>query len=824
MVDDKNTPSNGEIPVGNKLILQPIEDEMKKSYLDYAMSVIVGRALPDVRDGLKPVHRRILFAMNELGNTFNKPYKKCARIVGEVLGKFHPHGDIAVYDSLVRMAQDFSLRYPLIQGQGNFGSVDGDSAAAMRYTEARLSKISNEMLQDIDKETVDFSPNFDGTLQEPTVLPAKFPNLLVNGSAGIAVGMATNIPPHNLTEVCTAVISTIDNPEITVEELATIVKGPDFPTGAEIIGRKGIIEAFTRGKGAIKIRSVIHVEEKKDRKRLIVKEIPYQINKSTLIEEIAGLVKDKKITDISDLRDESDRDGVRIVIELKRDANPEIVKNLLYNFSRLEDSFGINFIALVNNEPKLLSLKSYLMHYIDHRITIVRKRCMFDLKKAEERSHILAGLRVALQHIDAVVALIKASKSADEAKKQLSEKYALTEIQGQAILDMKLQRIAALEQAKIHAEYEELQVTIKSLKEILSSEQKIRDIIKHEMKEIIEQFGSKNDERRTKIIDIPDEEMDFEMEDLIPDENIVITITHSGYIKRMPLEFYKTQNRGGKGIIASDLKEGDFIEDLFVARTHSYLLIITNHGQLHWLKVYKIPDASRQSMGKAIVNILELDPGEQINAVIPVKEFDDKHFLVIATKQGTIKKTNLIEFSNPRKGGILAINIDQEAKDSLVNALLTDGTKNLMLATKQGAAAKFGEEDVRPTGRSSAGVRGIRLEKDDEVIGMIIAEDDKQVLTLTENGYGKRTSVAEYRLINRGGKGVINIICSERNGNVCAIASVKDDDEIMLISRRGILIRTACSGISIVGRNTQGVRLMKLSPADKAVNMTRIVQ
>jgi len=824
MVDDKNTnPDNGN---GNnpKIILQPIEDEMKKSYLDYAMSVIVGRALPDVRDGLKPVHRRILYAMNELSNTYNKPTKKCARIVGEVLGKYHPHGDVAVYDSLVRMAQDFSLRYPLVQGQGNFGSIDGDSAAHMRYTEARLAKISDEMLQDIDKETVDFSPNFDGTLQEPVVMPSKFPNLLVNGSAGIAVGMATNIPPHNLTESCNAVIAMIDNPEISTEELAGIVKGPDFPTGAEIVGRKGIIEAYTRGKGAVKIRSIIDIEQKKDRKRLVVKEIPYQVNKSTLVEDIATLVRDKKISDISDLRDESDRDGIRIVIELKKDANPEIVKNLLYNFSRLEDTFGINMVALVGTEPKLLSLKSYLQNYVDHRITIVRKRCMFDLRKAEERAHILEGLRIALKNIDAVVALIKRCKSTDDAKKGLIESFKLSEMQSQAILDMRLSRIAALEQEKINTEYSELLKTIKELKDILGSDQRIRNIIKDEMREIIDKYGGKSDPRRTKIIDVGDEDMDFEIEDLIPDEPVVITITHSGYIKRIPLETYKVQNRGGRGIIASDLKEDDFIEDLFVARTHSYLMIITNKGQLHWLKVYKVPDSSRQSMGKAIVNILELDSDEKVNAVIPVKEFDDKHYLVMATKQGTIKKTNLIEFSNPRKGGILAISIDIEGKDELVNALMTDGTKNIMLCTKHGQAAKFSEEDVRPTGRSSAGVRGIRLEKDDEVIGMIKSDEDKQVLTLTENGYGKRTAVQEYRLINRGGKGVINIICSERNGNVVAVTCVKDTDEVMLISKKGILIRTTCDQISTVGRNTQGVRLMKLSSGDTATNMTKIVK
>lgn len=809
--------------VNSKIIAQPIEDEMKKSYLDYAMSVIVGRALPDVKDGLKPVHRRILYAMNELSNTYNKPFKKCARIVGEVLGKYHPHGDSAVYDSLVRMAQDFSLRYPLVQGQGNFGSIDGDNAAAMRYTEARLSRISDEMLQDIDKDTVEFTPNFDGTLKEPIVMPSKFPNLLVNGSSGIAVGMATNIPPHNLKESCEAVIALIDNPEITTEEISQIVKGPDFPTGAEIVGRKGIIDAYKNGKGIIRIRSIIDIEKKKEKNRLVVKEIPYQVNKATLVEDIANLVRDKKITEISDLRDESDRDGVRIVIELKKDANPEIVKNLLYTHSRLQDTFGINFVALVNNEPRLLSIKSYLSNYLDHRITIVRRRTAYDLKKAEERAHILEGLRIALANIDPIVALIKKSKSADDAKKGLMEGYELTEVQATAILDMKLQRIAVLEQEKINNEFNDLMVKIKEYKDILDSELRIRDIIKSEMSEIISTY-SKNYSRKTKIIDVADEDLDFEVEDLIPDEPVVITLTHSGYVKRVPTEYYKVQNRGGRGIMASDLKEEDYIEDVFVAKTHSYLLIITNKGTLHWMKVYKIPDASRQSMGKAIVNLLELDADEKVNAIIPVREFDDKHYLIMATKNGTIKKTNLIEFSNPRKGGIMAINIDSENNDRLINVRMTDGTKNIMIATKDGQAALFDEQDVRPTGRQSQGVRGIKLEKDDEVIGMIIADPDKQVLTLTENGYGKRTPTAEYRLISRGGKGVRNILCSERNGKVVAVVAVKDEDEVMLISRKGILIRTECSQISQVGRSTQGVRLMKLSSGDKAVSMTKIMK
>ncbi len=825
MAEDKNIKRVKSASADDaNIVMQTLEEEMKKSYLDYAMSVIIGRALPDVKDGLKPVHRRILYAMNELNNTYNKPYKKCARIVGEVLGKYHPHGDSAVYDSMVRMAQEFSLRYPLVQGQGNFGSIDGDSAAAMRYTEARLAKISDEMLQDIDKETVEFTPNFDGTLKEPAVMPSKFPNLFINGSSGIAVGMATNIPPHNITEMCSAVISAIDNPDISTEELLQIVKGPDFPTGAEIIGRSGIISAYNTGRGSVRIRSVIEMEEKKDRKRLIVKEIPYQVNKAQLVENIAELVKEKKIPEISDLRDESDRDGVRIVIELKRDANPEIIKNMLYKYSRLEDNFGINVVAIVNNEPKLLSLKLYLRHYIEHRIDVVRKRCIFDLRKAEERAHILEGLKLALHNIDDIINIIRNSKSAeDDAKKSLMDKYKFSEAQTNAILEMKIRRLAMLEQEKINNEYSELKVQITDLKDILNSETRVRTIIKTEMDEIIHTYG-KNDSRKTKIVDAPDDDNDFEMEDLIPNETVVITMSHSGYVKRLPIETYKVQNRGGKGVMATDLKDEDYIERLFIAKTHSYLLIITNKGQLYWLKAYKLPDASRQSMGKAIVNLLELEVDEKVNAIIPVDEFNDKHYIVMATKNGTIKKTNLIEFSNPRKGGIAAINLDTELKDQLVNVVMTDGTKDIMLATKKGLASRFNEEDVRATGRTSQGVRGIRLAKDDSVVGMIIAEDSHQVLTLTENGYGKKTDTTEYRQINRGGKGVRNILCSERNGNVSVILSVTDTDDVLFISKKGIIIRTPCDQISTVGRSTQGVRLMKLGASDKAINMTKILK
>ncbi|RJQ17331.1 DNA gyrase subunit A [Candidatus Woesearchaeota archaeon] len=813
-MDDNAKHSAKNHEQNSRIIPQVIEDEMKKAYLDYAMSVIVGRALPDVRDGLKPVHRRILYGMSDLGLQSSKTFKKCARIVGEILGKYHPHGDVAVYDSLVRMAQDFSLRYPLVHGQGNFGSIDGDPPAAMRYTEAKLTKLSEEILEDLEKETVDFVPNFDDSLKEPTVLPSKIPNLLINGSSGIAVGMATNIPPHNMTEVCSAVIALIRNPDMSLSELLTYVKGPDFPTGAEIAGRSGIIKAYGTGHGIITVKAKMHVEDKKGRKVIIVTEIPYQLNKSLLIEQIAELVKDKKIPDISDLRDESAKKGVRIVIELKKDANAEVVQNLLYTHSKLQSNFSIIFLALVNNEPKVLPLKDCLVHFLHHRQSVVRKRTEYDLKKAKERAHLLEGLLIALHHIDPVIALIKKSANADEAKTGLIKVYALTEIQSQAILDMRLQRLAVLEQEKIKTEHTDLLVQIKSYQEILADEQKILGIIKSELEEIRQKYG---DNRLTSISD--SEEL-LDMEDLIADEPVVVTVTRSGYIKRMLLETYKVQKRGGKGVTGAETKEEDQVEQLFVSNNHAYLLVFTNTGQMHWLKVYQIPEAGRYAMGKAIVNLLALKD-EKIKTIIPVKEFDDKHFLVLVTKKGLIKKTNLSSYARPRKGGIIGIDIQEN--DALVNALLTDGTKQILIATKNGLAVKFEESDVRAVGRNAKGVTGVRLKDHDEVMGMVIADDQKKLLTITENGYGKRTMISEYRLINRGGTGVINIQCTERNGKVAAIKEVNDVDELMFISKKGIIIRTLASHISVIGRNTQGVRLMKLQADDKVVAAAKIV-
>ncbi len=799
----------------DRIALRLIEDEMKQSYVDYAMSVIIGRALPDVRDGLKPVHRRILFAMNEMGITYNKPFRKCARIVGETLGKFHPHGDSAVYDALVRMAQDFSLRYPLVQGQGNFGSVDGDSAAAMRYTEARLAKISQELLTDINKETVNFEDNFDGSLKEPTVLPGKLPNLLVNGSAGIAVGMATNIPPHNLPEVCDAIIQVIDNPELTPREVVELLPGPDFPTGGVIMGKMGVRAAYNTGYGKIKLRAKADVEEgKKD--AIIVTEIPYMVNKSMLIEEIAQKVKDKVITGISDLRDESDREGMRIVIFLKKDANKDIVLNQLFKHTRLQTTYSINLLALSEGKPKVMNLREVIDKYISHRREVVRRRTGFDLRKAEERAHILEGLIIALDNIDDVVAFIKKSKSVQAALDGLMTGYSLTKMQAQAILDMRLQKLTALEQDKMRDEHKSLLELIKELKEILASEKRILEIIKQELTELRENYS---DSRKTKILDIEDEDIDIE--DLIEEEEVVVTISHTGYIKRTSLDLYREQRRGGKGIIATTTKEEDIVEHLFIANTHDYILFFTDDGKVHWLKVYKIPDAGRYSAGKFMVNLLDLPKENKITAYIRIKEFDDNHYLVMGTRKGVVKKTELSAYSRPRAGGIKAITLDEG--DELVNVAMTDGEKQIFLATKQGRAVKFKEIDARPIGRTSRGVRGISLRKGDEVVSMVIVEDDKTVLTITENGFGKRTQVSNYRLINRGGKGVINIICSERNGKVVDVKSVTDEDQLMFITRKGIVIRTAAKGISVIGRNTQGLRLMKLSGDDKVVAAAKVV-
>jgi len=811
-MEEASQKNSQEITQKPRVISRVIEDEMKQSYLNYSMSVIVGRALPDVRDGLKPVHRRILFAMSDMGMLHSKPFKKSARIVGEVLGKYHPHGDMAVYDALVRMAQDFSLRYPLVQGQGNFGSIDGDAPAAMRYTECRLNRLAEEMLQDIDKETVKFIPNFDESLKEPTVLPSKIPNLLLNGSSGIAVGMATNIPPHNMAEIVDGIIAQIGNPEIKINELMHHIKGPDFPTGALICGRNGIVSTYATGKGKIAVRA----DTKPEGNNIIVTEIPYMVNKSEMIEQIADLIRDKKIIGISDLRDESDREGIRIVIELKKDANHDVVLNQIYKHSRMQETFGVIMLALVNNEPKILTLKELIQHYIDHRRSIVRKRIEFDLRKAKEKAHILEGIIKALNAIDSVIKLLKESNSAEDARKSLVSMLSISQEQANAILDMKLQRLTSLEQESTKTEHTGLLKLIDEFNSILASEQKILEIIKSELLELKQKYA---DKRRSRIIDIETTEPD--MEDLVKEETMVITKTNSGYIKRTSLSLYKQQKRGGKGVIAAETKDEDFVDDLFIASTHSYILFFTNKGRVYWLKVYSIPEASRQAQGKAIVNLLNLESNEKVTAFVPVKSFDDQHYLVMATKKGIVKKTNLNAYSNPRKGGIIAVNLADD--DSLVNVLLTDGKMRIMLATKKGMAVRFDEADVRPIGRSGMGVRGIRL-RDDDVIGMVAASDEDTLLTVTENGYGKRTMAPDYRITNRGGTGVINIICSERNGNVVSVKSVTDDDDIMFITKNGITIRIPAKYISVIGRNTQGARIMRLEENDKVVAAAKSVK
>jgi len=793
-----------------------ITDEMKRSYISYAMSVIVGRALPDARDGLKPVHRRILFAMKEAGITHDKAYKKSARVVGDVLGKYHPHGDTAVYDSIVRMVQDFSLRYPLIDGQGNFGSIDGDSAAAMRYTEVRMDRIAEEMLADIEKETVPFMPNYDGSMEEPEVLPAKLPNLLVNGSTGIAVGMATNMAPHNIGEVIDGTLMLIENPETTVPELMTVIKGPDFPTGAHILGTAGIKSAYMTGRGPVKIRAVAEIQElKKDRQQIIVTELPYQVNKARMIENIAQLAREKIIVGISDLRDESDRDGIRVVIELSRGTNPKVILNQLYKHTQMETSFGIINLALVDGKPKELNLKELLEIYLKYRMEIIQKRTLYDLKKSEERAHVLDGLKIALDNIDEIVALIKGSANADEAKKGLMENFALDEIQSKAILDMRLQRLTGLETRKILEELEGLAKLIADLRKIVESDELKYEIIRNELIELREKYG---DARRTKIVQAASEVRE---EDLIHEEDVVVTITNGGYIKRIPLRTYTMQRRGGRGIIGMEMKEEDFVENLFISSTHNYILFFTNLGRLYWEKVYEIPEGSRQSRGKAIVNLLELQEGETINAMIPVKEFDKNHYLLMATRAGTIKKTPLSEFKNPRKAGIIAVTLDED--DELVRVLLTDGKKEVLMVSKKGKAIRFSEEDVRPMGRTARGVRGMTLDgPDDEVVSLDIVGETTTLLTVTENGFGKRTEYSQYPAHRRGGKGVITIITNERNGPVSRVRSVADDDELIFTSADGIIIRIPAKDISIQGRNTQGVRIINLKLGDKVAGVARI--
>lgn len=799
-----------------KIVPVYIEDEMKDSYISYAMSVIVGRALPDVRDGLKPVHRRILFTMKELSLEHNKPYRKSARIVGDCLGKFHPHGDVAVYDTLVRMAQNFSLRYPLVDGQGNFGSVDGDAPAAMRYTEARLTAIAEEMLSDLEKDTVDFMPNFDASLQEPTILPATLPNLLMNGSSGIAVGMATNIPPHNLSELVDGIIKLIDDPEITIKDLMKIIKAPDFPTGGIICGREGIKRAYTTGRGLIKIRGRAAVESHKSGKEsIVITEIPYQVNKTNVIESIAQLVQCKKVEGISDIRDESDREGLRIVVELKRDANAQVILNQVFKHTQLEVSFGVIMLALADNRPRVLNLRQMLEYYIDYRKEVVTRRTKYELKRAQERAHILEGLKKALANLDKVIETIKKSKSVPEAKDALVKKFDLTEIQAQAILEMQLQRLTALEREKIEEEYLDLIKKIELYESILKSEKKVLQIIKDELLKLREKYG---DERRT---DVVGEVEELEIEDLIAEEDVVIPISHSGYIKRLPVSGYRRQRRGGRGVTGAELKEEDFVEHLFIASTHEHILFFTNQGRVHWLNVYDIPQAGRQSKGKAIVNLLELQQGETISAFVPVKEFKDGNFLIMATKQGVIKKTQVTAYSHPRKGGIIGITL--EKGDELIGVVLTDGKREMLLATREGKAVRFPESQVRDMGRSAKGVKGIGLRKKDELIAMEIVRPDATVLTVTSLGFGKRTQFKEYRAQRRGGKGVINIRVTKKNGQAVGLKPVSDKDEIMLITERGVIVRCPVKDIRTTGRAAQGVRIIRLDAKDKVASLASVV-
>ena len=830
-----------------------LEDEMKRSYLDYAMSVIVGRALPDVRDGLKPVHRRVLFAMHELNNDFNKPYKKSARIVGDVIGKYHPHGDTAVYDTIVRMAQDFSLRYMLVDGQGNFGSVDGDNAAAMRYTEIRMSKIAHELLEDIDKETVDFGPNYDGSEQEPLIMPARIPNLLINGSSGIAVGMATNIPPHNLNEVVDACLLLLEKPESSIDALIKLIPAPDFPTAGIIHGTSGVKEGYRTGRGRVVMRGRTHVEklDKGNREALIVDELPYQVNKKTFIEKIAELVNDKKIEGISDLRDESDKSGMRVVIELKRGENPDVILNNLYKQTQLQDSFGMNMVALIDGQPKLLNLKQILDAFLRHRREVITRRTVFELRKARERGHILEGLAVALANVDEMIKIIKAAPTPPDAKKELMARtwkssvvegmlngaamefsrpeglskefglsasgYKLSDVQAQEILQLRLQRLTGLEQEKIVNEYKEIMNVITDLLDILATPARVTAIIADELKAIKEQYG---DKRRSEIVE---NALDSSTEDLITPEDVVVTLSHTGYIKSQALAEYRAQKRGGRGKQAATTKDDDFIDKMFVANTHDNILCFSSRGQVYWLKAYEVPQGSRTSRGKPIVNLFPLQEGEKINAILPIKEFDDKHYIFMATALGTVKKTPLTDFSNPRKSGIIAINLDDN--DFLIGAEITDGSNDIVLVSNGGKAVWFDEEDVRSMGRNTRGVRGMKLQEDQQVLSLLIASDDQQsMLVATENGYGKRTVLSDFRHSGRATQGVKAIQVSERNGLVVAAKLVSDEDEIMLITTGGVLIRTRVSEIRELGRATQGVTLINLGENEKLSGLEKIVE
>ena len=804
-----------ERDIHHKQTLVNIEDEMKKSYMDYAMSVIIGRAIPDVRDGLKPVHRRILYAMYEMGNRHNKPYKKSARIVGEIMGKYHPHGDAAIYDTMVRMAQDFSLRYMLVDGQGNFGSIDGDPPAAMRYTESRLARISDEVLADLEKDTVDYVPNYDESLQEPSLLASKIPLLLLNGTSGIAVGMATNIPPHNLKEIINGTIACIKNSDITIEQLMRHIPGPDFPTAGFINGREGILSAYKTGRGIIRIRARALIEKnaRNDKETIVLTELPYQVNKATLIEKIAELVRDKKISGISDLRDESDREGIRVVIELKRDENSAIILNQLYKFTQMEVSLGIIMLAISENRPQVFNLKEVFEKFISFRRDVVVRRTQFDLARARERAHILEGYIIALNNIDEIIKVIKASKNPAEAAVKLCAKFSLSEIQAKAILEMRLQRLTGLERAKIDEEYAEVNALIAHLNSILADPQKVLQVIIDELNEIKERYG---DERRTEIVASSE---DINIEDMIVEEDMVVTISHSGYIKRNAVSLYKSQHRGGRGKMGMGTKEEDFVEKIFIASTHHYLLVFTSAGKVHWLKVYQIPQAGRAAKGKAMINLVNLAPGESVRATLPVKEFVDDKYIVMVTKKGTIKKTELTAYANPRSGGIIAISIDEG--DELVDVQLTMGNQDIFIATRMGMAIRFKEDDVRDMGRTARGVRGINLDEGDDVIGMDIPAQNTFMLTVSENGFGKCTPIDEYRVQSRGGKGTINLKTVAKVGNVSGVLQVAGEENVMLISNAGKVIRLKVQEIPVNHRVTQGVKLIELDPEEKLVGVAR---
>jgi len=804
-------PSNRE-----RIVSVHIEEEMRNSYLDYSMSVIISRALPDVRDGLKPVHRRVLTAMNDLSLTRNRPYRKSAKVTGDVNGNYHPHGTTAIYDTMVRMAQDFSLRYPLVDGQGNFGSVDGDPAAAERYTEVRMTAFAEEMLADIEKETVEYGPNYDDSRTMPLVMPSKVPNLLVNGAAGIAVGMATNIPPHNVGEIADGCIALLDDPDVGDDELFELVKGPDFPTAGLVLGQEGILDAYRTGRGRVIVRARMQVEEmKNDREALVVTELPYQVNKAVLIERIADLVKDGHITDIADIRDESDRDGMRLLVILKRDADARVVENLLYKHTQMQITFGIIMLALVNNRPEVLTLRQLMSNWLAHREDVIVRRTRFDLRKAEERAHILEGLRIALDHIDEIVALIKKSENPDAARKGLMATFKLSEKQAQAILEMRLQRLTGLEREKIEEEYKGLLALITELKAILADRARVLAIIREEIADIKERYG---DERRTEIID--QGPATFNAEDLIAEEDMVITISHNGYIKRLPLDSYRQQRRGGRGVTGIKMRDEDFVEHIFVASTHTYMLFFTDKGRCHWLKVHTIPQAGRAARGKAVVNLLGLNEGERITGRVPVTEFRDDQYLVTATRRGMVKKTNLSMYSRPRRGGIVAMTLKDD--DTLIAAAVTTGDNEIVLAKREGLAIRFNESDVRAMGRTAGGVIGTRLEGEDEVVGMVVVTSGATILTVTENGYGKRSLLDDYPVRHRGGKGVINVKTTDRNGKVVSIQEVSDNDEMMIITKNGIVIRCPIDQVSVIGRNTQGVKLINVEDDDRVVDVAHL--